>query len=337
MTEDRESLDEPADALKLHALAAAGLIGGPALAWGLAQLGGRPTPESWYRFARVQMLLVGASLVAVGTVFFMAANWDTLSAHTQMGLIAGLMAAATLVGWWLGLQSLSGRVAALLGGLGFGPLIALVGQTYQTGADAWGLFAAWTVVLSIYALAIRFAGAWILALILLHVSAWLWADQWLGLSPFEDGGLWVSLGLSVFGWVLGVALRASPRAAEQPTVMAFSLALSQVIGFILGMAAIVPEGWSAGQFAALVWAVAMGWLTLYLFTQVWPDLNLVRGGAVVLAGLLAVAEGKFIFDVMDLKIGGLLVMGVLLIAQGGLFGRWLLGMRASDADEEVEP
>jgi hypothetical protein len=100
--------------------------------------------ESWYRFARVQMLLLGASLAAVGAGFFVAANWDELTAYTRMGMLAALMTAVTLLAARLGLHSLSGRVAALLGGLGFGPLMALVGQTYQTGADAWQLFAAWS-------------------------------------------------------------------------------------------------------------------------------------------------------------------------------------------------
>ncbi len=330
MNEEGDPLDVQADALKLHALAAAGLIDGRALAWGLEQIGGRPGPESWYRFARVQLLLVGASLVAVGVGFFVAANWVSLTPHVRMGLLAGLMAGAKGLGGWLGLQSLSGRVAALLAGLGFGPLMALVGQTYQTGADAWGLFAAWTVVLSVYALVIRFSGAWIVSLVLLHVSAWLWADQWLGSEPFDAGGLWVTIALSLLDWSIGVGLRATGR---QGTVMRFALGSAQALGFCLGTTAIVGRGWSPVQCAALLWPLAMAGLTVHRFARVQPDLNLVRGGVLVAAGLLAVAEGKLIFDVMDLEVGGLLIMGALMIAQGGMFGRWLLQLRLPEGDE----
>ncbi|MBK9753505.1 MAG: DUF2157 domain-containing protein [Nannocystis sp.] len=338
MTEARDPFDPlegPASALKLHALAAAGLIDGRALAWALAQIGARPAADTWYRFARTQLLLLGASLVAVGTGFFVAANWDTLSAYTRMGMIAALMTVATLVSARLGLHSLSGRVAALLAGLGFGPLMALVGQTYQTGADAWELFAAWTVVLSVYALVIRFAGAWIVAIALVHVTALLWLDQALGGSPYEGFGLVLCTGLSLLGWVLGVALHAAPPREGRRTVMAFALGLSQLIALAVGATAIVGAGWSSVQLIALAWPLALAGLGVCWFTRVRPDLAQVRGSVLVAAGLLAVAEGKLIFDVWDLEEGGLLLMGLLLIGQGWLFGRWLLHLRLDDADGEA--
>lgn len=337
MLADPDPLDVPADALKLHALAAAGLIDGRALAWALAQIGARPQAATWYRFARVQLLLLGASLVAVGTGFFVAANWDELSAYTRMALIAGLMTAATLGAARLGLHTLSGRVAALVGGLGFGPLLALVGQTYQTGADAWELFGAWTVVLSVYALVIRFSGAWITAIVLAHTTALLWVDQQLGSEPFEGVGLWVTTGLSILGWSLGVALHLAGTAGRGRTVTMFALGLSQLIALGVGTAAIVARGWAAEQVFALLWPLALAALGARIFTRVRPDVALVRGSMIVAAGLLAVAEGRLIFDVWDLREAGLLLMGTLLIVQGWLFGAWLLRLRAPDPDAEDLP
>ena len=56
-------------------------------------------------------------------------------------------------------------------------------------------------MLSVYALVIRFAGAWIVAIALVHVTALLWLDQALGGSPYEGFGLVLCTGLSLLGRV----------------------------------------------------------------------------------------------------------------------------------------
>lgn len=336
MPPEDDPLALAADPGKLHALAAAGLIDGPALAWMLAQIGHRPTPESWYRFARVQLLLLGASLAAVGVGFFVAANWDELTAHTRMGLLAALMTAVTLLAARLGLHSLSGRVAALLGGLGFGPLMALVGQTYQTGADAWQLFAAWTAVLLVHALVIRFTGAWITTIVLAHLTAFLWADQSLGTRPFEDLGLVITTLVSLVGWTIAVAAELAPGVGEgRRPVTHFLFVVAQLIALAVGSVAIVDEGLDGAQLFALTWALALAGIGTLVFTRVRPDLTRVRGCVLVAAGLLAVAEGKLIFDVWDLREAGMLLMGVLLLVQGWLFGDWIVHLRLAD-DEEAQ-
>ncbi len=336
MQAEDDPLAYAADANKLHALAAAGLIDGPALAWMLAQIGQRPTADSWYRFARVQMLLLGASLAAVGAGFFVAANWDELTAYTRMGMLAALMTAVTLLAARLGLHSLSGRVAALLGGLGFGPLMALVGQTYQTGADAWQLFAAWTLVLLVYALVIRFSGAWITALVLAHLTAFLWAYQWLGTEPFEGLGLVITTLVSLIGWGIAVALELAPRGNEgRRAVTSFMFVVAQLIALGVGSVAIVDEGLDGAQLFALAWPLALAGVGTLVFTRVRPDLARVRGCVLVAAGLLAVAEGKLLFDVWDLEELGLLLMGLLLLLQGWQFGAWLMRLRLAVDEEET--
>jgi uncharacterized membrane protein len=319
-----DPLDGPVDALKLHALAGAGLLDARALAWALARIGRRPTAETWYRFARVQLLILGASLVAVGAVFFVAANWDGLSPHARMGLLAALMAGATLSAGWLGLSTLSGRAAALLGGLGFGPLMALYGQTYQTGADAWELFAAWTLVLAAYALVIRFSGAWITALLLAHVAAVLWFDQAWGVD-WEDGGVLALTAIAAADWGLGVALRRRGRAWP---VAVLALTLAELLALGLGSVALVAKFDHGAHAVALLWALVQAGLSIALFAR--RDPHLLRGAAMVLGGLLIVLEGRVIFDDLDMREAGLLLMGLLILAQGWLFGRWLLRVGRED-------
>lgn len=51
-----------------------------------------------------------------------------------------------------------------------GAVLALVGQTYQTGADLWQLFAAWAALMTPFAFAARSAASWALWLVLANVA-----------------------------------------------------------------------------------------------------------------------------------------------------------------------
>lgn len=326
-----DPLDARASALRLHALAGAGLIGPEALARGLAQIGRRPNAETWYRFARVQLILLGTVLAVVGAIFFIAANWDNMPAQLRIGLAAAAMAGATLAGGWIGLTRLTGRAAALAGGLLFGPLMALVGQVYQTGADAWELFFAWSLVLAAYSLATHFSGAWVCALALATTTAYLYVGQALGSDPSEPPGLWVSLLVSVA--LTAVGLLRHVRLGAPDLVGGFALAIGALIGLLHGAGALLVDGWPAGQLLAFAWSVGQAVLLLWIGLALARDLALVRSGAAQLLALLAVAEGKLIFDELDLEEGGLLVMGLLLLVQGYLGGRLLLRRESPAARE----
>lgn len=306
---------------RLHALAGAGLLGPEALERALGLVGGRPTAEGWYRFARVQLILLGTALVVVGAIFFVAANWDILTPHVRIGLAAAAMTAATAAGGWIGLDRLSGRAAALAGGLLFGPLMALVGQVYQTGADAYELFLAWSLVMVGYALATRFAGAWICALLLGALTVILWIDQALGSDPFNAPGLWVSLLLTAA--LTGLALvRRLRRPGEIDALGLVALALAWLWGFLHGTVAIVASGWPPGQGLALICSIGQASAMTALGART-GDHNLERIGAAGLFGLLSVTEGKILFDTLELEEAGLFLMGLFLIAQGYAGARWL--------------
>jgi uncharacterized membrane protein len=329
-----DPLDARASALRLHALAGAGLLGPEALAAALERIDRRPTVESWYRFARVQLILLGTALAVVGAIFFIAANWDSLPPHVRIGLAAAAMTAATLAGGWIGLTKLTGRAAALAGGLLFGPLMALVGQIYQTGADAWELFAAWTLVLGTYAAAIRFSGAWVCAIVLATVTTYLYIGQQFGSNPFVSPGIWVSLALSVA--LTAVDLVRRLRRGLGDLVGAVALTIGGLVGLCHGIAAIVVDDWPSGQLPALIWSIGQALVLLWFGLARTPDESLVRGGGGQLLALLAVFEGKVIFDGLDMKVDGLMLMGLLLIVQGSIGGRLLL-QRRRQAVQEDEP
>src|SRR5690606_21168947 len=101
------------------------------------------TPQALERRIRSGLLLVAALLLASGLIFWVAANWQGQTRLFKLGLIEGGLALSVLAALvWPRV-----RVAALLcATLVLGGLLAYVGQTYQTGADAWQLFATWAAL-----------------------------------------------------------------------------------------------------------------------------------------------------------------------------------------------
>ena len=72
--------------------------------------------------------------------------------------------------WRLGPERATGKAALLVAAILLGVLLALFGQTYQTGADTWELFATWAALITPWVIVGRFAGLWMLWLALLNVA-----------------------------------------------------------------------------------------------------------------------------------------------------------------------
>ena len=110
---------------------------------------------SWERYLNLLFLLLTVGFLSSGVVTFIAANWDYLSDLTKIYGLQTLLLVTVALGIYCFIReshrqakeklkwktySLFFVASVLIGGL-----FALVGQTYQTGADAWQLFAVWTL------------------------------------------------------------------------------------------------------------------------------------------------------------------------------------------------
>ncbi len=86
---------------------------------------------------------LAAGLLGLGVMMWVAANWAELSHAIRFLLLQGLLG-ATLAGAWA--RPAWRGALGLLALLSLGGLLALFGQTYPTGADAWQLFALWAAL-----------------------------------------------------------------------------------------------------------------------------------------------------------------------------------------------
>ena len=110
---------------------------------------------SWLRYLNLLFLLLTVGFLTSGVVTLIAANLDYFSDLAKIYGLQTLLVVTVVLGIYCFIResrrqakeklkwktySLFFVVSVLIGGL-----FALVGQTYQTGADVWQLFAVWTL------------------------------------------------------------------------------------------------------------------------------------------------------------------------------------------------
>ena len=133
--------------------------------------------SAWLAWAGRMLLLVGSTLVLAGIIFFFAYNWAKMGRFLKFGIIEAGITGCVLAAHQRGLRQLSGKILLLSASVLVGVLLAVYGQVYQTGADAFGLFLGWAVLISVWVLIGEFAALWLLWLVLLNTGAILYWQQ----------------------------------------------------------------------------------------------------------------------------------------------------------------
>ena len=115
--------------------------------------------------------VLAAALLGMGLIFWVAANWEDLGRTGRFTLIQAVFVLACL-----GALVFSAARAPLLliAMLAIGGLFAYFGQTYQTGADPWQLFAVWAVLALPLCLVARSDVLWTPWMLVLATGITLW-------------------------------------------------------------------------------------------------------------------------------------------------------------------
>jgi uncharacterized membrane protein len=143
-----------------------------------------PDISAWRTFIDRLLLWIGSAALAFSLLFFIAYNWGEIGRYGKFGLVQVCIVGAIICYWQLGGESLAARVSLLVGSIFLGVLLALYGQTYQTGADPWQLFFIWSLLLIPWAVIGRFTVIWALWLFLLNLSLVLYHQVAQNLSWF---------------------------------------------------------------------------------------------------------------------------------------------------------
>ena len=188
--------DDAATRSLLRGWRRAGAIDATTSARAQAALGGDPAPAQWRGFLDRLALWLGVALLAAGAICFIAANWDEMGKFLRLYGLQAVLVLAVVAAAWLGLSRIAGQAVLWLAMVLLGGLLALIGQTYQTGADPWELFALWAALSLPWVLAGRHATLWLMWAVLLNVALALWLQtdsRWYRL--LSRGDIWIALGV----------------------------------------------------------------------------------------------------------------------------------------------
>ena len=141
----------------------------------------------WFSWAERNLLFFGSALLLSGIMFFFAYNWAVMGKFLKLGLIEAGVVACVVSSYWLGLNKLTGKMLLLSASVLLGILMAVYGQTYQTGADAFELFVGWAALIFGWVVVSEFAALWFFWLILVNTGVILYWVQVLEPAYKLDG------------------------------------------------------------------------------------------------------------------------------------------------------
>jgi uncharacterized membrane protein len=307
-----------------------GAIARDGLGPALRAAGVLPDAADWRRFLERLLLWIGVLCLAAALAFFVASNWSDLGRFTKFGLVQALLLAAVGVHWKLGPDRVSAKAALLGAAVLMGVLLALFGQTYQTGADTWELFATWAALILPWVLLGRLAAMWLIWIALLNVAVMLYFRVFPG----------------VFGWISGVehmllllfaldtgALAAWELAARRIAWLAQRWAArllavgSAAAATALALHAIFASGETSAAAAVLypAWLVAV----YLVYRRLLPDLFML---AIACLSAIVVATGGLTEHVLDWnEPGGFLLIAVVVVGMAAAAAVSLRRISAHDA------
>jgi uncharacterized membrane protein len=281
-----------------------------------------PDARSWQTFIDHLLLWLGGLALAVAVMFFIAYNWNDFGHFAKFGMVEGFIVLAIAAFCMLGGDTVASKVSLLVATITLGVLLALYGQTYQTGADPWQLFFNWALLMLPWALISRFPAIWIVWVVLINISIVLYHQTfrgafWIMFGP--TGMLWMvfffnTLVLSV--WEL-LATRwnwLSERWAIRLLAVGSGCSLT---GLVLN--AIFDRNY-VFDFSGLVWLV---WLALmYLvYRKIRPDLFMLAGVCLSVITVSVSFLGKHMLKVGDS--GSFLFLALVIIGMGAGAAIWL--------------
>ncbi|MGR8948803.1 MAG: DUF2157 domain-containing protein [Gammaproteobacteria bacterium] len=292
-----------------------------------------PGKDEWLRFIDRLLLWLGVIFIAFSVLFFIAYNWADVGRFAKFGLVELSLIASILSSIVLPDESSLIKPLLLVACILLGVLLALFGQTYQTGADPWELFFNWALLITPWVIVARFAGIWILWIALINLAALLHFNTFGGLfglvlTPLlggEVGLLWCLFVINII--VLVIWELAGNR---------FTWLQSRWAPRVIALASGIPITWLVllvtvrSQHAPisalpvwLIWAASI----YYVYRLVRRDLFMMAGFAFAVSSVVITFAGKLLLD--SLGDWAFLLIALLVIVTGASVSIWLHNLHSA--------
>ena len=163
----------------------------------------RPQPSALPLWLARAVAVLAAALGGLGVVMWIAANWAAMGRIGHFALLQGLV---LVMGVGAALKPAARGALGLLALLGIGALFAYFGQTYQTGADPWQLFALWAVLALPLCWGVRSDVLWAPWALVVVTAISLWTHTFSGHRWGVEAD---QLSVHLAAWSVGLALIAA--------------------------------------------------------------------------------------------------------------------------------
>jgi uncharacterized membrane protein len=300
-----------------------------AVATALDLSGARPDVAAWRTFGVRMLNAAGFASLGAGAIFFVAANWQEFGVAGRFALLQVAFAGSVALAWWRVPPDPIASVSVALATLLIGGLLALFGQTYQTGADVFELFLAWAALALPFALGGRSGAVWAIWWVVLNIAfalyggwlgpqhfLWAWLDRWGVGRPFM---LLVPCAVNFAGAALFAHLAKTSSQDAPRWLVRMLLAFGFLYGTAASLTATVGHGWISsrendapaqdalviGAFAAACAAIAFA--TLRSKRDVFPM-------AAIIGSWIAISTGLLVKGMTFNDIGAFFVVAAWLIA-----------------------
>ncbi len=282
-----------------------------------------PDGAAWHTFLNKLLLCLGCLALAASAMFFIAYNWNDIGRFAKFGLVEACMALAIYGYWKLGTQTLAAKMSLLVAALLSGVLLALYGQTYQTGADTWQLFFYWALLILPWVAIGRFAALCLFWIALVNLSLILYFREsrhffWLLFSA-NNGLAWTGFILNTFALLVWEYLAThyewlNKRWATRLLAVACGIAITFLATYS------VLDFKQSTILALPVWAI---WLAaLYFFYQtIQRDLFMLAGGCLSVIVVFTAFLGRVMLHHSD--VGGFLILALIVTGMGSGSAFWL--------------
>ncbi|MGD8796662.1 MAG: DUF2157 domain-containing protein [Thiohalophilus sp.] len=290
----------------------------------VAVAGITPLKQSWRNFIDLLLLWLGSLSLVFSVMFFIAYNWDDIGRFAKFGMVEVLIVLAVLGYWKLGERRVVGQVSLVAATIFLGVLLALYGQTYQTGADPWQLFMNWALLSLPWVLVGRFSVLWIVWLALVNLSIILYFRAFPAgfglLFHWGTGMLWGLFLLNILAQALWeLAARRWTWLDQRWAVRLIAVVAGYAITWLTMMAIFDWEDVTpVAGFMWLIWIVAM----VYIYQFLIRDLFMLTGCC--LSAIIVVTSFLSKHLLMQAEAtGALLIMAFLVIGMGAVSIIWL--------------
>ncbi len=133
--------------------------------------------SDWIKFLNILLLGLGVAFCISGIIFFFAFNWDEMPEAVKIGLVEVLIVASVSIALFSRFTPVIKSIIMTGAALLVGALFGVFGQIYQTGANAYDFFLAWTVFIALWAFAVNFPPLWLVFMTLVNITVWMYYDQ----------------------------------------------------------------------------------------------------------------------------------------------------------------